>query len=386
MKRLAAILAATALVIPGIQSATAGPSAGGISTDNVEYITTVPFENGTATGARVFGNGKFLVVTTWKSFSIYDISDPAAPAMLSVTPFAADTANQGTGFRFENEDVATNGKIMLFSESLPQNILWIYDIEDKTNPVLLSTVPGAGNHTTDCILNCKWGYGSEGTITDLRNPAKPKLMKETWGDGTTAGNNGHDITEVAPGLVLTSTNPMMVLDARKDPLHPKELAISEQMPGFVHSNLWPRDATDRWALSTGETWTPTETRCDEQSAGLSTHDTTNYKKTHSFKLVDTYRMANGMHADGNPVTNAPFGCSSHWFDTHPDWNNGGVVAAGFYNHGTRFLQVDSKGKIKEVGWFLPHGGGTSAAYWVNDEIVYAIDYQRGFDVLRYAGK
>lgn len=379
MKKFAAGLVLSALLLTAVQGATAGPSAGGLSTDNVEHVTFIPFEAGTATGARLFGNKKFLIVTSWKSFSIYDVSDPAAPKMIgNPEPF---------GFAFENEDVATNGKIMLFSEELPVDRLHIWDIEDKTNPVEIATLAGAGDHTTSCILDCKWAYGSEGLITDLRDPAKPVLMEETWGEGTPGGNNAHDITEIAPGLVLTSTNPMMLLDARKDPTHPKLLAVSEQMPAFVHSNLWPRNGKDRWALSTGETWTPgQDAKCDANSAGLSSWDTSGWRKTHSLKRVDTFVMKNGTYVDGSPPINGPFGCSSHWFDTQPTWNDGGVVAAGFYNHGTRFLNVDKKGKISEVGYFLPHGGGTSAAYWVNDEIVYAIDYQRGFDVLRYTGK
>lgn len=379
MRRLVALASAMMMLAVSAPLVTAGPSEGGISSDNVEFVEFVPFEVGTATGASVYGKGKErkLVVTSWRSFSIYDISDPASPERLSTTPF---------GFEFENEDVATNGKIMLFSESLPRDILHIWDIEDPTNPVEIATLAGAGQHTTSCILNCKWAYGSDGAISDLRDPAKPKLMTETWGEGTPAGNGGHDVTEVAPGLVLTSTNPMMLLDARKDPVHPKLLAVSEQMPAFVHSNLWPRNAKDRWAMSTGETWTPGNATCNENDAGFTTWDTSRWKKTKTLRKVDTYFMKNGTFTDGNPAVNAPFGCSSHWFDTHPKWRNGGVVAAAFYNHGTRFLSVDKKGKISESGYFLPHGGGTSAAYWIDSKIVYAIDYQRGFDVLRYNGK
>jgi hypothetical protein len=380
MRKIAGLFALGALMLASLPGAQAGPGPHGISSDNVEHVTFIPFEAGTATGANFWSEGKndFMVITGWKTFSIYDISDPAAPQQLSQVPF---------GFKFENEDVATNGSIMLFSESLPGNELHIWDIEDKTNPVEIATLAGAGDHTTSCILKCKWTYGSEGTISDLRNPAKPKLMDEKWGDGgNPPNNNGHDVTEVAPGIVLTSTNPMQVLDARKDPVHPKVVAVSEQMPAFVHSNLWPRNAKDRWALSTGETWTPGNVQCTEADAGLSTWDTTNYRKTHTLRKVDTYVMKNGTFADGNPALNAPFGCSSHWFTTHPKWRDGGVVAAGFYNHGTRFLEVDSKGKISEIGFFLPNGGGTSGAYWIDNEYVYAVDYQRGFDVLRFTGK
>ena len=70
----------------------------------------------------------------------------------------------------------------------------------------------------------------------------------------------------------------------------------------------------------------------------------------------------------------------------PSFHNGGIIAAGFYDHGTRFLRVSDKGKVSEEGYFLPYRGDTSAAYWLTDEIVYSIDYERGIDILRYTGE
>jgi hypothetical protein len=102
--------------------------------------------------------------------------------------------------------------------------------------------------------------------------------------------------------------------------------------------------------------------------------------------MDRWTAENGTITDGGVVISAPFGCSAHWFGTHPTWNNGGVIAAGWYHSGTRFLEVSSKGKIEQVGYFLPNAGGTSGAYWITKEIVYAVDYQRGLDVLRWNGK
>lgn len=383
MKRLIALLGLAALVATGVPAATAGPSAGGNSSDNVEFIQFIPFEASTTTGARVVG--KYLFITSWKSFSIYDIKDPLNPVRLSTTPFASDGTEGGDGFRFENEDVATNGKVMIFSAEIPTSHLFVYDVEDKTNPVLVSQLAGAGQHTMSCILDCTYLYGSDGYIVDLRDQTKPVLLKEKWSDGMPA-SGGHDINEVRPGLVMTSSNPILVMDVSKDPVHPKLLATSQEQE-FVHSNQWPRGAKDKYALTSGETWVGgVDSRCDASSAGVSTWDTTGWKKTKTFKKVDTWRPKAGTYTDGSPVINAPFGCSSHWFQQHPTFHNGGLIAAGFYNHGTRFLQVDPKGKIAEVGYFLPNGGGTSAAYWITDRIVYAIDYQRGFDVLKWNGK
>jgi hypothetical protein len=373
-------------VLPG--GATAGPGPQGVSSENIEQVTFLPFESGTATGANFWKNGKtrYMIVTGWKTFSIYDVTDPANPQIVGTpVPF---------GFKFENEDVSTNGEIMLFSESLPQNILHIWNIEDPTAPVEVGQVPGAGQHTTSCVLNCRWAYGSSGAITDLRDPSAPKLLKEKWTDVLGGGAGGfHDVIEVAPGLVLTASQPMAFLDARKNPAKPKLLAISEPNEQVgeapVHSNQWPRNGKDDFVLVTGESWAPTNGngQCTEdRNQGFSTWDATKWKKTKTFTRIDVFKAKNGTVTDGGSLVNAPFGCSSHWFTAHPDFNNGGLVAAGWYSHGTRVLDVDSKGKIKEVGWFLPHAGGTSGAYWVDDEYIYAVDYQRGVDVLRYTGK
>ncbi|MBJ7608319.1 MAG: hypothetical protein JF887_02650 [Candidatus Dormibacteraeota bacterium] len=58
-----------------------------------------------------------------------------------------------------------------------------------------------------------------------------------------------------------------------------------------------------------------------------------------------------------------------------------MVAVGFYDSGSKFLNVDSQGKISEVGHFLAPGTETSADYWITPNIVYAVDYARGIDIL-----
>ncbi|HVF52740.1 MAG TPA: hypothetical protein VNC78_03935 [Actinomycetota bacterium] len=368
-KLLAGIAAVSALLTTLAPTGAAAPTPGGFASDNVEYVTFVPFEVGTAIGARMIG--KYLYVTSWKSFSIYDVSDPLAPVRLSTTP---------VGFQFENEDVDTNGKIMLFSETTPMSRLHIWDIEDRSNPVEIATLDGAGEHTTSCIFKCKYGYGSGGTVTDLRDPASPEVIGN-WAEGTPAGGS-HDITEVAPGIVLTSSRPIMLLDARKNPAKPKVLAVGddEAITGGVHSNQWPNKGKDDFFLLTSETnFTGV---CSGANGAFMVWDARNYKKTKTFNLLDIHHPANGTYTDGNPPVTAS-GCSSHWFQEHPEFHNGGLVAMGSYDHGTRFIDVSGKGKIEEIGWFVPYGGQTSAAYWLNDEIVYSIDVTRGIDILRF---
>lgn len=125
-----------------------------------------------------------------------------------------------------------------------------------------------------------------------------------------------------------------------------------------------------------------EPRCEEGQGPIMTYR--KVEDTNRFRLVDRYRVENGTYVDGAPAING-LGCSAHWFEVHPTWKNGGLMAAGYYGHGTHFLKVSQEGHIKRVGYFLPNAGSTSAAYWLTRKVVYAGDYTRGIDVLRYNG-
>lgn len=341
------------LAIGGIPSVAAGPSAGGNSSDNVEWIKLVPFDAVTATGSTLIG--KYLYVTSWRNFSIYDVSDPLNPALQSTTPF---------GFEFENEDVSSDGNILLFSESLPRNVLHIWDVENKTRPGEIATLPGAGDHTTSCILGCRWSYGSDGSIVDLRDPSKPKLVGD-WHELIGLANGAHDVEEYRDGFVVVSTlsTPLLVLDVRR-PLKPKVLASGQHpAPGgwIFHSGRWPNRGDDKFLLMEGE----------GSSGPFLTYDTTGWRRTHSVRLIDSWTV------EGSSA-------SSHWFEEHPDFRDGGLVVIGWYGEGARFLNVSPTGKIKEVGWFEPHAQRSGfSAYWLSDKIVYAIDLYRGIDILRF---
>jgi hypothetical protein len=383
MKRSMLILCAVALMAGMSVPAGAGPTPGGFTTDNVEYVRFVPFEQSTSTGLTI--QGKYMYLTSWKNISVYDISDPADPQLLDTEPL---------GFKFENENVALSpdGDTLLFSESLPLDVLHVWNVEDKTNIQQIAELEGAGDHTTTCILKCKWAYGSDGTIVDLRNPAKPKLAaardsKKSWHARTRLQGGGHDVEEFRNGFLITSpiSAPFQWLDVRK-PLRPKVLGQGRNPDpqGFLfHSGLWPNKGRARFVLMQGErNFNP---RCSDSNGPFMTFDSRGVRRHKSFKLADTYRLGNGTYQDGKPAANG-LGCSAHWFDEHPKYRNGGLVALGYYEHGTRFLDIKRNGKIKEVGWFLPYGGSTSAAYWVNKDIVYAVDYTRGLDILRFHQK
>ena len=346
------------------------PTDTGFMSSNVTYVTTVPYEvAGTPSGARLVG--KYLYVAGARTLSIYDVSDPLAPELESITPI---------GPVFPNEDVDTNGKIALITSETVGKKLFVYDVEDKAAPVKLAEVADVRDHTFSCVLKCRYGWGSRGTIVDLKDPSNPKIAGY-WGG--VDPNDGFDVTEVAPGLVLTATRTVRLMDARKDPLHPETLAMGGTVDNrLIHSNRWPRKGRDDFFLVQGET--PFSQTCDEASGAFMTWDASKWKKTHSFTLIDEFRVENGTYVDGDPPAGV-FGCTNMWFQEHPRFRNGGLVAAAFFEHGTRFLQVDRRGGIEQVGYFTPAGGATIASYWITPEIVYAIDETRGIDILRFEG-
>lgn len=340
-----------------------GPGPGYFASDNVEWITNIPVNLDSA-GARIVGD--YFYITTSNGLTIYDITTPETPERLGFLPMPQQPY-------FAEEDVDTNGKILLISTL---GTLYIVDVEDKSNPTTIGEVADADEHTYTCVLDCTYAYGSEGTIVSLKDPTQPKKVGD-WTKGTNI-TSSHDVTEVRPGLIMTSTQPLLYLDARKDPAKPKTLALGINEDGrFIHSNLWPNKGKDRMLLVGGESGGPT---CDETDGAFMTWDVTKVKRTHSFTMIDEYRVKNGLPTDGDAPANL---YCTHWFDTHPTYRNGGLVAMAWYEHGTRFLTVSSKGKIGEAGYFIPIGGSTSAAYWANEEILYAVDYNRGIDILRY---
>jgi hypothetical protein len=79
-----------------------------------------------------------------------------------------------------------------------------------------------------------------------------------------------------------------------------------------------------------------------------------------------------------PVTGL---CSAHYFDYRD-----GIVAGGWYEEGTRFLDVTDPTDIRQVGYWVPTKGETWSVLFPPTDptgtIVYALDFARGIDVLR----
>jgi hypothetical protein len=397
---LAAVLLAVVLAAPA--AAGAGPEY--VASDNVEYLRTLRLDVGQTTGAHVEGDRLF--VTSAKNLSVYDIAKPEDPQMIGT--LRANLA-------WENEEVPTNGKILAISNDwfdfmpscqaagphLPTSCLQLFDVRDPKAIKELPAVPQNGDHTSGCLLDCAYLYGSAGSITDLRgvlDGAAPKDLGD-WrpfantqmkARGLPNLGSCHHVREIRPGVVFVACQPFALLSVNAEDggsiTQPKVLATGGNADGrFVHSVRWPRGGADRFAFQGGETnFRP---QCGADNGAFAVLDASRTAQTGTFAgPLDEVRPVNGTYADGNVPANAT-GCSVHWFEEHPTFSDGGLVALAEYDNGTKFEQITPAGKIKEVGYFQPLAASTSSPKWVpGTDVVYAIDYFRGIDVLRWKGE
>jgi hypothetical protein len=397
------VLGAALLVVPLL--ATAGSAGddwratpGGWVSGAVEYVDTVPLET-SLVGSSATLHDDHLYVTTFRSFSIFDVTQPLAPRHLST---------EHLGVQLFNEQPDTNGQILLLPSdsstvdagASPLRLalrgeLQVWGVQDKTDPELLARLPlTRREHIWTCVLDCAYAYGAGGAIVDLTTPSRPQLVGD-WSKAVTptpTSREVHGIEEVAPGLVLTGGSRVHYLDARANPAQPAVLAsLSPRLtppgapsnPTSLPAHLeWPGGAQDRLALVSMET--PFGGPCDATTGGFQTYDTTDWQSTKTFRFVDEYVLSGGTpgtYADGRAPHHV-FGCSAYGFDVAPHYRGTGQVAVAWFEDGVRLLTVGADGKIAERGGFVPLGGSTTIPIWRDAEVVYAIDMYRGIDILR----
>jgi hypothetical protein len=366
--------------------------------DNVEYLGSIQQDVGQTTGAKIVGDQMF--VTSGKNISIYDISDPASPQ-----PLGTMKANVA----WENEEVPTNGKVLavasdFYSVGVPECVaalaatgcVQLFDVRDPSDIKQVGTIPIA-NHTAECVLDCQYIYGRAGTIIGARgvlDGTPPKVIGNWIDELETQGVDSrscHHIREIRPGVLLTACQPFAAISVNAEdggsPAHPKVLYTGEAAK-FVHSARWPREGGDKFVLTGGEqNFTG---RCERNNSEFSVYSAEQVLAGESTQfagpLAQVPPAGNGVYADGKPVAGA-LGCSVHWFQEHPTFNDGGLAAISESEDGVRFLQIAPDGSIQEQGYFLSLGSSSSSPKWAGkDDVLYSIDYQRGIDILRWKGE
>jgi hypothetical protein len=336
----------------------------------IEHLGTLPFETGTAVGGVVHED--HLYVSTWRSFSIYDVSDPTSPQRLSTTPLPVQVINEGP---------ATNGEVLLLADDLDR-VLRIWDVRDKRAPVLAAELPHQNpDHIWACVLDCTYAYGSGGTIVELTDPTAPEIVGN-W-RAIAPFRARHGIAEAEPGVVFVGSLPQYVLDARQDPANPTVVVqveppttrflLGESPVSYLQ---WPRG---RFALTTLET--PFSGPCTESSGGLVTYDTEGFEGTGTFAIADVFRITqSGLPSEGKVLANA-VGCSALGLDAHPRFQTSRTVAVGWAENGVRIFTVSrNDGSIVETAGFIAHGTEAFAPVWASEDILYVVDTARGVDM------
>jgi hypothetical protein len=358
----------------------------------IEHLRNLPLEGG-AIGA--VHHGGFLYVSGEGSFSIYDIKKPDDPQLMSTRLL---------GEHALNEHPQTNGRILLLSKDAEATTrsLEVWDVSDKANPQRIGGFANpAADHMWACVLDCTFAYGSHGTIVSLADPTSPSKVGDWRAAVTPAPTRFHGIDQVAPSLVLTASEPTVLLDA-SDPIDPVAVAIANppvtfagaanrrSVPSYAH---WPLGATDRFALESIET--PFSGPCTEGSGGLVTYDTTGFQTTGRLEIADVFRITqNGNFSDGYPPTNVS-GCSAFGLAESPTWSSDHLVAVAWLEHGIRLLRVGADGSISDVGGFMGHSTEAAFPVWAPRRrtsrvqphslllnILYVADLTRGLDVYR----
>jgi hypothetical protein len=376
-----------------------------LTSSNVDLVATIP---GTYIGMRKVGT--HLVATGTDGFSTFDISDPALPKPLAVLPIA----------HFENEDVAADNNVAIIGNDREKGsnggVLYVVDVRDMQVPKLASVLPlniegpdgterGPG-HITNCVgaganpCSLLWLTGGHRVwVVDLKEMAAPKLLggfdtpasMGSTGFGTPGkirSGATHDVERDSTGtLWVTGSGGAFGYRLTSNPLKPQLLTgtgkegVKPDVNDFILHNSKRAATTKNTLLVTEEDYVDTSETppgsCHGQGK-FQTWDITGYESGRTMKLQNQWKteVTGAPFVSGNkaPVT---ANCSSHWFQ-----ESKGIAAVGWYEQGTRLLDVHNPKKIKQVGYWLPPNAVTWGAYWITDDLVYTADVGRGIDVLR----
>ena len=404
MRRFALSLSSVALIAGALPSLAADrpalvqvpPGPGVLISENVEYLGTLPIVPSIGGRVLTVDGQQRLYTTGSQGLHVFDLTDPALPRPLGV--------HHLPHFQNEDVDVSDDGKRVVISTDTASadrsgsvaNGIHVLDTSDLRNIRRVGFL-AAPNHTTTCAdAKCEWLYGSGGGIVDARDPA---AMKQVGRWRPTPGG-GHALNRDEAGLLISDSTPRYVLDPRQDPAKPKVLTEGSPTVGLPdgllqHNNVrldagkWqPRAAGDvapdlrPGELFLGNSESNLRSQCGPNAGGLSSWSMANFDRGQRLQQLKTFRPVNGTYANGDPTVNA-LGCSGHWFTVRD-----GMVAASWYEHGVRFVEVDQKtGAFTQKGFFQPVATEASAAHWVvgkdGREYVYSMDYARGIDVLRF---
>jgi hypothetical protein len=311
--------------------------------------------------------GDYLYVATTSSLSVYDVTNPAEPELLATRPSP----------RFvHGELISTGGELLLLNGGLVTSGLDVWNVEDKSNPVLAGSVETVTDEHFSCLIECTWAYGSNGSVVDLRDPKDPQLTSVDWKAELGLGETRvHRLDEYRPGFMATAPREAapLIVDVRR-PLQPRVVAKTRQpslSPSMFLYTTWARGGDDRFVVTSTENG-----GCnDEHQGALVTFDTKGWPEDRKFEAAGRYRY-DGRTDDEN--------CLAYYFSLHPRFADGGLVLLPNGLEGTRVVEVAKTGKMKELDSFVLPTSDVWLAFWADDEIFFALNTTGEVYILRYS--
>jgi hypothetical protein len=379
-------VATTALAL-GPQPAGALPLPPLAKSSNVQVLDNV----GTGPALGMVFKDHWAFVTGPQGLTVLDIAVPAAPSVVTVHPLP----------HFENEDVDLCGNTVLITNDRASRdlgaVLYAFDISTPTSPVLVSVTPvgltgtgrGAGHIANFVSADCSqmWLDGGDHVeVFDMSNPAAPRSLGkfESVASQSAAFRVSHDTERDSKGI-LWSVGGGGAAGYRltADPLAPQ--LVSSTGTAAVNPSpyndfiLHNSKRNGNTLLITEEDYIDTDETPPGGCRGQGKFETWSIgMRPGGLTPLDTWMTEmNGSDSKAAATVN----CSSHWFEVSKD-----LVAVGWYEQGTRFLDVHDPRNIRQVGFYLPANGSTWAAYWSPTDpsrsVVYTADAYLGVEVLR----
>lgn len=379
--------AVTALALGSAVPAIAGIDPAGLAkvdadlpfvSSNIDVLGTIPMPG--AIGVTFRDN--VMYATGQEGVQTFDVSNPALPVPMGKLPLP----------HFENEDVTIGGNTLLVAADQAIGFINTIYVIDISNPRVLTlraraTVPYKA-HTVTCIADCRYAYIAGSSGLALFDTQQGRMLgtvaphasgsHDVWVDDAgiawvSAGNGtfGYDITDIF--------NPKLV--AKTDPR-------GNQSPynDFIQHNAWrpnlPNTTTPGDVLLiTEEDYARIQCRNAGSFQAWKINGPLDPNNPAIMTPLDTWTTDEGYLPPNEDRTNQNVECSAHWFE-----ERNGFVGIGWYNNGTRFLDVRDPSNIRQVGYFVPTTTSVwgGAVYWARNatDIAYSVDASRGIDVLR----
>lgn len=401
------LIASFALVlmvsITPVAQAVPPAAAGALASSNVDFVANIP--DAPAIGGRILrgvdtllGPKDLFYVTTSQGLRIYDVT-LGIPVLTGALQLP----------HFENEDVDTNGKILLIAADhflgFP-NMLYVINVEVPQAPILVGVLPFPSEaHTVSCINDCKYAWLAGGSglyVIDLTNPANPRQMSGVRIGQEYGGTHDVQVDEAGIAWVTGTRLTGYATGDTRTPAsygvgfghNPVVVAKSDTSGSgafnnnfILHNSMRPNALKMNPALLSNNEIDPGEAVYVTEEDYISLNEDGSFQAGYlrmvngelKVDFTNRWTFADDFAVGVDHKVGVGFS-SSHYFDYKQ-----GVMAVAWYEQGTRFFDVSNPRILRPIGYFMPAAGNETWNAVFNGEYVYTIDVGRGIDVLKFNG-